>query len=71
MGRPRADERDELLVEDEEVLEVDLLAARRGSYGTAWFDGVDEVARLQELRAQFISRGSGVRLLLHVAALIR
>src|SRR5262249_29609446 len=70
-----ADEGDELLVEDQELLEVDLLAfgeaagggGKRGGEGTG-LDGVDQEALLRVFIAEFLFRSGSGYLLMDLAA---
>src|SRR5208283_42367 len=70
-GKARADQRQELLVEDEKGLQLDLLGFSGARQQTARLHRVDVVSSLGETRAQLFFGGCRVRLLLHLATLIR
>src|SRR6185312_1606059 len=64
-----ADQRKELLVEDEEGFELDLLILLRGQQ-TARLHGENVIARLRKARAQLLSGRGRLDLLLHAPTLI-
>src|SRR5208283_1565812 len=70
-GKAGADEGEELLVEDEKGLQLDLLGLACAGQQTARLHRVDVVSSLGETRAQLFFGGCRVRLLLHLATLIR
>src|SRR4029077_7290314 len=65
-----ADQRQELLVEDQERLQLSLLGLA-GRQQPARFHRVDVIAGLREPRPQLFLRGGRVGLLLHLATLVR
>ncbi len=71
IGSPGANQRDELLVEDQELLQVDLFLAaahRHAGNLAARLDGIDQEALLGKPVAQFPFRAGFGHLLVHFAA---
>src|ERR1035437_1156039 len=70
-GQSGADQGDKLLVEDEELLQVDLLASAEESSADAagaGLDGIDQETLLRVLLAQFLLGGCGGHLVVDLAA---
>src|SRR6185312_843409 len=67
--KPGADQRQKLLVEDQEGLKVDLLFRRLPQHRLR-LDRINQIPGLRKPRAQFFRRRSGMDLLLHTAPVI-
>src|SRR5665213_210250 len=67
--QPRPDQRQKLLVEDQESLKIDLLLGRLPQHRLR-LDRINQVSGLRKPRAQFFRRRGSMHLLLHAAPVI-